>query len=320
MDNYKTIFREHSNVVEINQSGKQHVAIIAGGMSAEREVSLVSSKSVTEALLQAGYRVTLIDMGADISTVLTKVKPDVVFNCLHGTYGEDGCLPGLLNIMRIPYTNSGVLASALGFNKLKSKELFVAHDIKMPDTIIVSKSENINNDPMVRPYVIKPISQGSSIGVEIILDGDNFHFADYKFPYGDKVIVEKYIKGRELQVAVLNGKALGILEIKLLKSRFNDYNSKYKAGYSEHIVPAPLPKKINNQLLSISEQAFALMGCKGAVRMEFMMDENQELYILEVNTHPGLTPLSSYPEILNYYGINLANLCEELLKAAAFEQ
>ncbi len=319
MINYQTIFVEHSKVTEVSQSGKKHVAIIAGGMSAEREVSLMSSKSVTEALLQAGYKITFIDMGADISTVLNEVKPEVVFNCLHGTYGEDGCLPGLLNIMRVPYTHSGVLASALGFNKIKSKELFLAHGIKVPETMIVSKSENIKKDPMARPYVVKPISEGSSIGVEIVLEEDNFNFADYNFPYGDKVIVEKYIKGREFQVAVLNGTALGILEIKLLKSRFNDYNSKYKNGYSEHIVPAPLSEPINNQMLAVSEKTFSLFGCKGAVRIEFMMDENQEFFILEINTHPGLTPLSSYPEILNYYGINFTNLCEELLKTAAFE-
>ena len=321
MNKYQTIFIEHSKVNNLSQSGKRHIAVIGGGMSSEREVSLVSSKRVTQSLIEAGYQVTFIDMGADIAHVLAEVKPDVVFNCLHGTYGEDGCLPGLLNILRIPYTHSGVLASALAFNKQKSKELFIANNIKTPESIIVNKADNIKHDPIGRPYVIKPLTQGSSIGVEIIFTEDKFNFADYHFPYGDKVIIEKYIQGREFQVAVLNGKAIGALEIKLLKRRFYDYDSKYKEGFAEHLLPPPLPQDINNMLLKIAEKACSVIDGRGMIRVEFMYNEQeQEFYILEVNTHTGLTPLSSYPEIADFYGINFTSLCEEILKTATFDE
>ena len=320
MHKYQTSFIEHSKVTVVSSEGKKHIGVVGGGMSAEREVSLVSSKRVTDALTKAGYKVTFIDMGADIANVLGTLKPDIVFNALHGTYGEDGCLPGLLNILRIPYTHSGVLASALAFSKIKSKELFIANNIKTAESIIINKSDNITNDPMERPYVIKPLAQGSSIGIEIIFVEDDFNFANYDFPYGNAVMIEKYIKGPEFQVAVLNGKALGALEIKLLERRFYDYDSKYTEGLAEHILPAPLSHDMNNKLLRLAEKASNVIGCNGMVRVEFILDKHQqEFYIIEVNTHTGLTPLSSYPEIADFYGINFVNLCEEILKTASFE-
>ncbi|MEY4464060.1 MAG: D-alanine--D-alanine ligase [Pseudomonadota bacterium] len=317
---YQTHWVEHSEVKILNNSGKKHIALVAGGMSAEREVSLVSADGVSRALIEAGYRVTFIDMGADIAVKLQEIKPDIVFNCLHGTYGEDGCLPGLLNIMRIPYTHNGVLSSALAFDKIHSRSWFLTNNINMAENIVVSRGDNIKTDPMKRPYVIKPLTQGSSIGVEVIFEEDNFNFADYDFPYGDQVIIEQYIKGRELQVAVLNGKALGVLEIKLLKNRFYDYETKYTEGFAKHLCPAPLPADLYNKVLIESEKIYKTMNCKGPARAEFILeDQTNKLYALEINTHPGMTPLSIVPEIAAYAGINFTNLIEEIIKTASFE-
>lgn len=320
MYKYQTHWVEYSVVKTLSSTGKKHIALVAGGMSTEREVSLVSAEGVSKALIELGYRVTFIDMGADIAIKLQEIKPDIVFNCLHGTYGEDGCLPGLLNIMRIPYTHSGVLSSALAFDKIHSRSWFLTNNINMAKNIVVNKSDNIKSDPMKRPYVIKPLTQGSSIGVEVIFEEDDFNFADYDFPYGDQVIIEQYIKGRELQVAVLNGKALGALEIKLLKNRFYDYETKYTEGFAEHLCPAPLPANLYEELLIESEKIYKTMNCRGPARAEFILeDQTNKLYALEINTHPGMTPLSIVPEIAAYAGINFTNLIEEIIKTASFE-
>lgn len=317
---YETHYRYNSEVKELNTSGKKHIALVAGGMSAESEVSLSSARSVSRVLLELGHRVTFIDMGADIAVRLQEIKPELVFNCLHGTYGEDGCLPGLLNIMRIPYTHSGVLASCLAFDKVYSRGWFLANDIAMAKSIVVHRSDNIKTDPMERPYVIKPLTQGSSIGVEVIFLEDDFNFANYDFPYGDKVIIEKYIKGRELQVAILNGKALGALEIKLLSKRFYDYETKYNKGFAEHLCPAPLPFDLYSKLLMESEKIYKLMNCKGVARVEFLLEDGtNKLFALEINTHPGMTDLSIVPEIAAYAGIDFVNLVEEIIKTASFE-
>lgn len=320
MNNYQTQFIADSKITLLSATGKKHVALIGGGMSAEREVSLVSSREVGKALVEAGYKVTFIDMGIDIASKLLEIKPDVVYNCLHGTYGEDGCLPGLLNILRIPYTHSGVLASSLAFSKIHSKFWFTANNINTARSIIVNKSENIKNDPMPRPYVIKPLTQGSSIGVEVIFDEDDFNFADYNFPYGDQILIEKYIKGREMQVALLNGKALGVLEIQLLKRRFYDYDTKYTDGFANHLCPAPVSKDVYDELLKESERIYQTMNCRGIARAEFIYDEdNNQLFALEINTHPGMTPLSIVPEIAAMKGMNFTSLVEEIVKTASHE-
>ncbi|MCC8377325.1 MAG: D-alanine--D-alanine ligase [Rickettsia endosymbiont of Graphium doson] len=320
MHKYQTHWVESSEIKILSDSGKKHIALVAGGMSAEREVSLISAVGVGKALIEAGYKVTFIDMGADIAVKLNEIKPDIVFNCLHGTYGEDGCLPGLLNIMRIPYTHSGVLASSLAFDKVHSRSWFLTNNINMAESIVINKNYNVKADPIKRPYVIKPLTQGSSIGVEVIFEEDDFNFANYDFPYGDEVIIEKYIKGRELQVAILNGKALGALEIKLLKNRFYDYETKYTKGFAEHLCLAPLPTDIYDKLLKESEKIYNTMNCKGAARAEFILEDGtNKLYALEINTHPGMTPLSIVPEIAAHVGINFVNLIEEILKTASFE-
>ena len=304
-------------------SGKRHVTVVGGGMSAEREVSLMSSSGVVNSLIDLGHQVTFVDMGADIARVMEELCPDVVYNALHGTYGEDGCFPGLLNIMRIPYTGSGVMVSSLAFNKKKSREIFQANGIKVAEARGVKKSDNIRVDPISRPYIIKPLTQGSSVGTEVIFEGDGFSFAEYDFPYGDEIIAEKYIKGRELQVAVLNGKAMGVLEIKLLKGkRFYDYEVKYTKGFAEHLLPAPISESTYNRALAISEDACKIFGCNvGIIRVEFIYSEEEnEIYMLEVNTHPGMTPMSICPEIVELKDINYTNLVEQVLESAKFEE
>ncbi|NBX84823.1 MAG: D-alanine--D-alanine ligase [Gammaproteobacteria bacterium] len=314
-----TEYKETSEVRIASSYGKQHIALIYGGMSAERDVSKSSAKGIEKTLVEIGYQVTAIDMGADIAQVLAQIKPDVVFNALHGTYGEDGCLPGLLNIMRIPYTHSGVLSSALAFDKVKSKEMFFANHIQQAKSLLVSSSMGYRDDPLPRPYVIKPMNQGSSVGVELVFDEDEFKFADYKFPYGD-VLIEEYIRGREMQVAVLNGEALGALEIQLINKRFYDYEAKYTEGYTRHLMPAPIASTAYENLLALAEKAYKVLDCNGMARVEFIyQEEKNEFFILEVNTHPGFTPLSLCPEIANAVGITFPQLLEEMLASAKCE-
>lgn len=321
MSNLQTTFRAKSVVTSVSAAGKKHVALLAGGMSAEREVSLSSGAGVSQALVEKGYQVTMVDMGADLSACLLELKLDVVYNCLHGTYGEDGCVPGLLNIMRIPYTHSGVLGSSLAFNKAKSREIFISNNIKCASGIIVHKKDGIKTDPIHRPYVIKPLTQGSSIGIEVIFEGDDFSFADYSYEYGDEVLLEKYIQGREINVAVLNGKALGTLELKLTNKRFNDYEAKYTEGFVEHIQPANLPAHALERLNEISEKVCELMLIRGLARVEFIYsDEEDDFYILEINTHPGMTPLSICPDIARGVGMTYADLVEEILQGAAYDE
>ena len=349
MNNFKTIYKEKSLIVEIDSISKlsdivlidfvklhgqsigkfvinenitkKHVAVIGGGMSAESAVSYMSSNGIVRSIIDLGHHVTFVDMGADIAFVLAKLKPDVVYNALHGTYGEDGCLPGLLNIMHIPYTGAGVLASAIAFNKKKSSEIFRATGIKIPESKIVRKTDNCKIDPMERPYVIKPLSQGSSVGVEIIFAEDDFSFSEYDFPYGEEILVEQYVKGREMQVAVLNGRAIGVLEIKLLKGkRFYDYETKYTEGFAEHLLPAPVPVTVNDNIKKIAEKACSIFDCTGMVRVEIIYSvENNELYMLEVNTHPGMTPLSICPEIATLDKMSYKDIVKEILENARFE-
>ncbi|MFK7968017.1 MAG: D-alanine--D-alanine ligase [Rickettsiaceae bacterium] len=349
MNNFKTIYKEKSLVVEVysisqlfeitladfvklkgqsidqfsvNQHiEKKHVVVIGGGMSAEREVSYMSSNGIVRSIIELGHHVTFVDMGVDIALVLTKLKPDVVYNALHGTYGEDGCLPGLLNIMHIPYTGPGVLASAIAFNKKKSCEIFKATGIKIPESKVIKRTDHYVVDPIKRPYVIKPLSQGSSVGVEIIFDEDDFSFAEYDFPYGDEVLVEQYIKGREMQIAVLNGRAIGVLEIKLLKDkRFYDYETKYTEGFADHLLPAPVPLEVYDNIKRLAEKACNIFDCMGMVRVEVMYSsEDDEIYMLEVNTHTGMTPLSICPEIATLENMTYKDLVKEILEEARFE-
>ncbi|MFK8040400.1 MAG: D-alanine--D-alanine ligase [Rickettsiaceae bacterium] len=313
------ISNQYSKITKHATIGKSHIALIAGGLSKEREVSFMSSQNVLNTLIKLGYQVTLIDMGRDIANVLKEIKPDVVFNCLHGTYGEDGCLAGLLNIIQIPYTHSGIVASSIALNKEKAKMMFKACDINTPNCIIITKQDQPILDPMNRPYVLKPLNQGSSIGVEIVFPEDKFDIKNYKFQYGDKALVEEYISGSEIQVAVLNGKVLGMLEVVPLNAKFYDYDAKYKDGFSNHIVPN-IESKIHDELTSISEKIYRVFGCSGIIRAEFIIcKRTNKPYILEINTHPGLTKNSTTLEIANDNPIGFDGMIEQLIKDAAFE-
>jgi len=320
----------HSNMElkadNTTSNSRKSVLVLGGGMSSEREVSLMSSNSIIDSLLELGtYYVIFIDMGADIAQVINKLKPNVVFNALHGTYGEDGCIPGLLNIMRVPYTGPGVLTSALALNKKRSREILQSHSIKIPYGVTVNINDNIlQNDPIPRPYVIKPISQGSSIGVKIIFNQDQFSFSDYQFQYGDEVLVEKYISGREMQVAVLNGNAMEVLEIQLQGGqRFYDYQTKYDdVNHVKYLVPAPIKSHIRDKMLKLSESVCQIFDCtkSGMIRVEFIYNEYEdEVYLLELNTHPGMSPASICPKIASSIGLNYSELINKILQSARFE-
>jgi D-alanine-D-alanine ligase len=321
------LLRKHGSNIENfilpeNQEQATIIAAIGKGLSAEHEVSLSSSSGIVKSLVELGYYVIFIDMGRDIAKTLEIIKPDIVFNALHGTYGEDGALPGLLNIMQIPYTGSGILSSSIAFNKKLSYRILKQSNIKLADMKLVTKSDNLKSDPMNRPYVIKPISQGSSLGVEVIFKEDDFNFSEYDFPYGDEIMVEEFIKGREMQGAVLNGKALGCLEIELLKNkRFYDYEVKYTEGFSNHLLPAPLSEENYNKILKLSEKISSIFNSSGMVRVEFIFDESKnEFYCLELNTHPGMTPISICPEIATLHDMTYTDIVEQMVKDADYEE
>ncbi len=297
----------------------KHIAVLMGGWSAEREVSLSSGKAVSEALKQLGYKVTSLNVQPDISEQLLKIKPDIVFNALHGRWGEDGCIQGILEILKIPYTHSGVLASALAMDKPMAKKIFAAAGLQVAESMVLHKSEVIGKDPMPRPYVVKPFNEGSSVGVKLIFEKDNFFFTAENWTYGDYVMVEKYIPGHEITVAVLDDVALGVTEI-FTKAGFYDYGNKYTEGGSQHICPANLPKEKLEEVMKMALIAHKSLNCRGLTRSDFRYNEksgaNGEFFILELNSQPGMTPLSLSPEIANYAGIGFNELVERLVKGA----
>ena len=308
------------NIVTLSNSGKKHIVVLYGGMSLERDISIISGQSVGKGLIELGYKVTLLDMDTNLINNIISLKPDIVFNTLHGTYGEDGCVSGILNILKIPYTSSGILASSIAMDKKFANNFFRLHGIKSPKSIILDKKDviNFNKKP---PYVIKPINQGSSIGVQVILPEDNFQISEYEFLYGDQIIIEDYIEGKEIQVAVLNGKALGALELKILESRFFDYHAKYTKGAAQHIIPAKLSKKNYQKSLDIAEKAYHAIGCRGIARVEFIYKEQEdELYFLEINTNPGMTPVSICQDIALYFNISFNQLLEKILSSADYDK
>jgi D-alanine-D-alanine ligase len=276
-----------------------HVAVIMGGWSSEREVSLVSGAACANALKQAGYKVTTLDIQRDMGALLTRLypKPDVIFNALHGPYGEDGCMQGFLNIINIPYTHSGVMASAIAMDKPMAKRLFQEVGIPCAKHIMAKRDDVLTGDVMERPYVIKPTNEGSSVGVKIVLEGDEPPFTHDDWPYGDEVMVERFVPGRELTVAVMGTRgALGVTEI-CTDHKFYDYDAKYAKGGSYHVVPAVIPPEIEAEVKRLSELAHKTLGCRGVSRADFRYDDVKgELIILEINTQPGMTPTSLVPE------------------------
>jgi D-alanine-D-alanine ligase len=296
----------------------RHVAVLMGGWSAEREVSLVSGSAAGVALRERGYRVSEIDVGRDLPQRLAELRPDVVFNALHGRFGEDGTVQGLLEIMGIPYTHSGVLASSLAMNKAMAKRLFASAGLRSPEGYVTTIDALRNGAAaMVPPYVIKPNNEGSSVGVKIVRDPDDRTIDRNDWPFGPEVLVERYVPGRELTVAVLGDRPLSVTEIRPCQG-FYDYHAKYTEQAAEHLVPAPISDELDEQAMADAQAAHRLLGCRGVSRADFRLDETDPngLYLLEVNTQPGMTPLSLVPEQAVHVGIGFADLVVQLIEAA----
>lgn len=304
-----------------------HVAVLMGGWANEREVSLSSGKGVADALENKGHRVTRIDMGRDVALRLAEAKPDVVFNALHGVPGEDGSVQGMLDLMGLPYTHSGLATSVIAIDKQLTKQALVPHGIPMPGGRIVTREELYQRDPLPRPYVLKPVNEGSSVGVAIVTEDSNIGnpiSPDARGPWQEfaELLAEPFIKGRELTAAVLDGsegpRALGVTEL-VVANGFYDYENKYTAGRTEHIFPAKLPPEITALCEQYAVKAHQVLGCHGTSRTDFRWDEEageDGLFVLETNTQPGMTPLSLVPEQAAHCGIPYADLVEMLVAEA----
>ena len=288
-----------------------HVALLLGGLSSEREVSLSSGKECGAALERLGAKVTYVDAGRDLAQVLTALKPDVCFNALHGEWGEDGCVQGILETLRIPYTHSGVLASALAMDKAKAKAVMAAAGVAVPGGGLFNRHVAAADHVMAPPYVIKPNAEGSSVGVFIVREGANRppqELVSPQWTFGEEVMIEPYIRGRELAVAVMDGKALSVTDI-IPQTEFYDYEAKYAEGGSVHVVPADIPKHAFEKALELSELAHAALGCRGVTRSDLRYDDiNDILVLLEVNTQPGMTPTSLAPEQAAHKGVDFDRL------------
>jgi len=298
---------------------RPHVAVLFGGWSSERDVSLITGAAVCEALKNSGCQVNSIDVGPDIGTILANLrpKPDIVFNALHGTYGEDGCVQGLLNILEIPYTHSGVLASSLAINKPMAKLIMSAVGIKVAEHQIVTCEEIIKNKVMAPPYVVKPISEGSSVGINIVPVGAVFEPEKKSCMLGDKVMVERFVPGRELTVTVMGNRPLAVTEI-VTENEFYDYGAKYIDGGSKHIIPADISKDVYDEALRVSLLAHESLECRGVSRVDMRYD-GEELYVLEINTQPGMTPTSLVPEQAAYLNISFNELVMWLVENASYD-
>ncbi len=297
------------------------VTVLMGGWSAEREVSLASGTACADALSDAGYDVFRVDVKHDLDALVDALKPapDVVFNALHGRFGEDGRIQSLLDILGLPYTHSGVLASALAMDKQSAKALFTARGIPCPDGRLLSASEIGDSLPLEPPFVVKPNNEGSSVGVMVIQPGDN-RVAFDEWPYGDDVLVEQYIDGRELTVAVIGDRALGVTELRP-HTGFYDYEAKYTDGKTVHLCPAPIPDEIAELAMEYAVEAHQALGCRGVSRADFRYDDTESspgrLFMLEINTQPGMTPLSLVPEQAARAGMAMSDLVSWMVENAA---
>jgi len=299
------------------------VAVLFGGISAEREVSLASGRQVIAALAEGGFEVVPIEVGADMSAVIGALdpRPDVVFNALHGRFGEDGSIQGVLDWLGIPYTHSGVRASAIAMDKAAAKAVFSAAGLPVARGRVVPVAELEAADPMPRPYVVKPVNEGSSVGVTIVRDGDNRRAEIAQtWRFGPMSMVEEYVPGRELTVAVMGGRALAVTEI-IAAHCFYDYDAKYADGGSRHVIPATVHPRAYDTALEIAEAAHRALGCRGASRADFRYDDTEgepgRLVLLEVNTQPGLTPTSLLPEQAAHMGMSFPRLCAWMVENAA---
>jgi D-alanine-D-alanine ligase len=304
--------------------GFQHIAVLMGGWSAEREVSLNSGAACAEALEAAGYRVTRIDADRTIADRLTALKPDVCFNALHGKWGEDGCIQGIIEVLQIPYTHSGVLASALAMDKERAKTVFRAAGVPVAESLVASPGAAARKHLMPPPYVIKPVTEGSSVGVFIVRE-DHAHppqeLTRPDWTYGE-VMVERYIGGRELTCAILGDRALGIIEILPAEGlSFYDYEAKYSKGGSRHILPAQISPNIYESIQKLALDAHNALGCRGVSRADFRFDDRPEgtgeLVCLEVNTQPGMTATSLVPELAAHAGLTFGELVRWIVEDAS---
>ncbi len=310
-------------MADSSQRKYAHVAVLMGGWSSEREVSLVSGKACASALREAGYRVSEVDVTHDVAATLRELCPDVAFNALHGPWGEDGCIQGLLEILEIPYTHSGVLASSLAMDKEKAKHLFRAVGLPCAKSIVVERGLSMKQEEIAAPYVIKPVNEGSSVGVYLVRPGDNLPppaFDPTEESDNDQVMVEEFIPGRELTVSVMGDRALTVTEIHQDAS-FYDYHSKYAPGGSRHTLPAALPEAVTQQALAYSLEAHRVLGCRGVTRSDYRYDDTQggegRLVLLEINTQPGMTPTSLVPEQAAHIGISFPDLVQWITEDAS---
>jgi D-alanine-D-alanine ligase len=293
------------------------VAVLMGGRGAERAVSLSTGQECATALRQAGYRVVQIDAGADLVAELQRVQPDVVFNALHGRWGEDGCIQGLLEWMQIPYTHSGVLSSALAMDKQKTKEAYRAAGLPVADSLLIARADLGRIHPMAVPYVIKPNNEGSSVGVYLVEEGA-LRPPSLADDMPDRIMVEAFAPGRELTATVLGARALTVTDI--LTDHWYDYEAKYAQGGSRHVVPANLPPDIFSACLDYAFKAHEVLGCRGISRTDFRWDEArglEGLVLLETNSQPGMTPTSLSPEQAEAVGISFCDLCRFLVEDAS---
>ena len=311
----------------MNSLAPMHVAVLMGGWANERPVSLMSGEGVAKALETRGHRVTRIDMDRQVAARIAEAAPDVVFNALHGVPGEDGTVQGMLDLMGVPYTHSGLATSVIAIDKELTKQALVPHGVPMPGGRIVARAELFERDPLPRPYVLKPVNEGSSVGVAIVTDGGNYGnpiARDAKGPWQEfaQLLAEPYIRGRELTVAVIddvNGpRALTVTEL-VPKSGFYDFDAKYTDGMTEHVCPAHIPEHIAALCMEYALRAHRVLGCRGASRTDLRWDDEQGeagLFVLETNTQPGMTPLSLVPEQARYCGMSYEDLVEALVADA----
>jgi len=304
----------------------KHVAVLMGGWSAEREVSLRSGRYCAEALGRLGYRVTPIDVGRDIATVLAGVKPDVALNALHGRPGEDGTLQGILETLAIPYTHSGVMASAVAMQKDVAKILLRAAGVPVPEGIVASRFTAAKSHLLPPPYVIKPVAEGSSVGVFIVTP-EHTHppqeLTRHDWEYGEQVMVETYIPGKELTCAVMGKEALGVIDI-VSVTKFYDYEAKYAPGGSKHVLPAEVSSFVYQEVRKLALAAHGALGCRGVSRADFRYDDRDDgaggLFCLEVNTQPGMTETSLVPELAAHAGITFDELVRWMIEDASLNR
>ncbi|WP_417669923.1 D-alanine--D-alanine ligase [Roseibium sp.] len=302
----------------------KHVAVLMGGWVHERPVSLSSGTDCADALEKAGYQVSRIDVDRNVAAVLSELRPDVAFNALHGPFGEDGCIQGILEFLEIPYTHSGVMASALAMNKVKAKAVMAASGVKVTEHLIVNRHEIGREHPMKPPYVIKPINEGSSFGVLIVREDQAYppqELTASEWPYPDVLMCEKYIPGRELTCAVIGDRATDVIEIVPTGGGFYDYDAKYAEGGSKHILPAKISPIVYQKIQTLALEAHYALGCRGVSRADFRFNEQEdgtgELICLEVNTQPGMTPTSLVPELAGHEGMSFQDLVSWMVEDAS---